>query len=647
MKTAKYGALEGVASAADTVSFAKIYDNLAAFAAVAYLPAAIKEVIISGYYSGGDGGRHIRKRLAAAVAVKPWHVVLSDGSMWDISDSEYDIRMFGVRSTNTPLQNSTCIQNAIDAASINLRKLHVRGDPIDCVGGIFIRSNVTMEWHPGAWLRQTAFSATGAFMTNVSPVQAERAVRDIILINPLIDLSAITYAVENTTNSENCLAFARGAERILVSGGILKGAKPNFNCIGGWGGKAIGLDGGVKAFTMLTTRLESCLYGIWVRGNEHQFTTAADGYERTTSNKFVGCHIEDMPLPIAIMGRDADEDPDFRMEDIAVQIIATTAHNVGFCPNTPASNTDRYKAGIINLGEAQNFLIDGFTGYNDDNYLASKGGWPTTGDVIGQGLTGAVCHLICGWGGAGTIRNIHFQGSIDYMWKCERAFPIGDDAASSDPLETRRVKANFLLIDNIRHVGACTGVFSQSDYYPVNSTSDIRARMDNIFPYALSDGIVAGNAATLESMTIKVFQSVTKWIEGTPKFLYTTVGNALASTDSQSWSENHRNSKPQSYPIKTIANNDTISFPLTKMDGLIAFSCSASLAQGIIKYRASAGGTQATIYGPANIGNVAVTTGGSPAGTASTLTFSIDDAGNMWVNNQRGASLVITLNQLV
>jgi hypothetical protein len=219
---------------------------------------------------------------------------------------------------------------------------------------------------------------------------------------------------------------------------------------------------------------------------------------------------------------------------------------------------------------------------------------------------------------------------------------MGDDAAP-----TRKVKVNYLLIDNIRHIGAAVNVFSQDDYDQVALSSDIRARMDNIFPYSLTGGIVAANAASLVSMTLKVFQSSTKWIEGTPEFLYTTVGNVLSASDSQSWSENHRNSKPQSYAIKTVANNSTISFPLSKMEGLVAFSYNSALGQGIIKYRAVTGSTEAALYGATSISNVAVTTGASPAGSASTVTFSIDDTGNMWVNNQRGASLDITFNQLV
>lgn len=618
-----------------------VFASVAAFAAMPSFAAEIKEVAVAGFYAEGDGGGHRKVRLSAPVAVKPWHTVLADGSIWEVTDPEYDIRQFGASPSRTAVQNSASIQDAIDAASTNRRKLHVRGDPIDCAGGLYVRSKLSMEWAPGAWLRQTDYASVGAFMTNVSPVQSERAVSDIILINPLIDLSTLTYDVSDTVHSSNGIGFARGAERITVWGGHIKGILPNFNAAGGWGGKAIGLDGGVKCFTAIGVRMESAFYGGWVRGNEGAFSNGLDGLEQTQTNKFIGCHFEDVSLPIAIQGRDPNEDPDYRAQDISAQFIASTYHNCGFAPDVPASNSNRYKGGIINLGEAQCFLIDGLTGWNDDDYVTQKGGWPATGDVIGQGLSGAPCHIVNGWGGAGTIRNIQTQGPVEDYWHCGRAFAMGDDAAP-----TKKVKVNYLFIDNIRHIGAAINVFSQDDYDQVAVGSDIRARMDNIFPYAVTEGLVAANAASLVSMTMKVFQSAAKWIEGTPEFIYNTVGNNLSGSDSQSWSENHRNSKPQSYPIKTVANGATISFPASKMEGLIAFACSASLAQGILKYRCVASATQASLFGGA-ISNVAITTGASPAGATNTLTFSFDDSGNVWVNNQRGTPVDITFNQLV
>ncbi|PJI44166.1 MAG: hypothetical protein CTR54_07880 [Rhizobium sp.] len=616
------------------------FDTEAAFEA-ATISVVLTDVVTRGYYAAGDGGGHRKVRIATPSPAKAWHKQSADGAWWEIADPEYDARYFGVSTARTAVENSALLQDAIDAASTNKRKLHIRGGPFNCAGGLYARTKLTMEWAPGSYLHQTEYSSTGAFFTNVSPVQAERAVSDIVLINPLIDLSSITYDVSDTTHSENGIGFARGAERITIWGGHIKGVRPNFNSAGGWGGKAIGLDGGVKCFTAISVRMEGTFYGAWVRGNEGAFSNGLDGLEQTQSNKFIGCHFEDVSLPIAIMGRDPNEDPDYRAQDISAQFIANTYHNGGFAPDVPASNSNRYKGGLINIGEAQNFLIDGFTGWNDDDYVSQKGGWPATGDVIGQGLSGAPCHIINGWGGAGTIRNIQAQGPVEDHWHCGRAFAMGDDAAP-----TGKVKVNYLLIDNIRHIGSAVNVFSQDDYSQVAASGDLRARMDNIYPYALSDGIVAANAESLVNMTMRVFQSSAKYIDGTPSFIYNTVGNAVAASDSSSWTEDSRVSKPQSYPIKTVADNATISFALSKLDGLIAFSCSASLAQGILKYRCSAGSTQASIYGPASIGNVAVTTGASPAGTASTLTFSFDDSGNMWVNNQRGASLNLTFNQL-
>ncbi len=66
-------------------------------AIAAQVPAAIKTLQILGYYSGGDGGGALYRRLLAAPSsVKPWHFRSADGAWWDLaSNREANVRRFG------------------------------------------------------------------------------------------------------------------------------------------------------------------------------------------------------------------------------------------------------------------------------------------------------------------------------------------------------------------------------------------------------------------------------------------------------------------------------------------------------------------------------------------------------------------------
>lgn len=615
------------------------YETQAVFAALPSVPVGVNAIRIRGYYTAGDGGGHQKRRLSAPVTVQPYHTVLADGSMWEISENQMDLRQFGAKA-EVAFDNRDIIRAAIRAASTLVRKLWVRGGVFEVAGSLFVESNLTMEWDMGSWLKMSAYSGTGAFFTNVEGANVPgNVVSNITLINPQIDLEPITYLPSgNTTNSENGIGFARNASYITIWGGHIKNVLANFLIAsGGVGGKGIGIDGGVHHVTVFGTRVENTFYGIWVRGHEGTFG-GIDGTEQTFGVKFIGMHFEDVQLPISLMGRDATEDPDREMADFEVQVLSTTYHNCGFAPTVRASSLNRYKSGIINLGEAQNFLVDGVHGYNDPTYIADNGGWPVAGNYIGQGLSGPIGAVIYGWGSAGTVQNVTHGGDVDHVWVCGRNFAMGDDASP-----TQRVVNTRTLIDNIRVNGAVSTVMRQDNFAGVLSSAALTGQMSRIYPETLTN-LISSNAASLTQLYIQVYNSATaRFVEGNPPFLFTTLGNVL-NVDVQGWMNDLRIHKPSSYAPLVIADNATVSLALNKTFGVMAFSSDISLARGVFQYRSTAS-PQCGVLGAA-ISNVTFTTGASPAGSAGQLTISVDTVGNLWVNNQRGSSVTLDLNNL-
>ncbi|WP_457813485.1 tail fiber domain-containing protein [Sinorhizobium meliloti] len=65
----------------------------------ASIPAPLQFVRTAGYYAPGDGGGHLKQRIATPGVVKPWHKQSADGAWWQISaGQDIHVEMFGAKS---------------------------------------------------------------------------------------------------------------------------------------------------------------------------------------------------------------------------------------------------------------------------------------------------------------------------------------------------------------------------------------------------------------------------------------------------------------------------------------------------------------------------------------------------------------------
>lgn len=469
--------------------------------ALAYLLEAGREGEFK--WTAGDFTTRHAVDTQEGVWIKADAVASSEGSWERVEKQQLDIRWFGA-DADPAADNKVIIQAAFNVASgfgySGFRAPLVARETYMATGGMYTRSNLHVIGRNGGGFKALAggYSGTGAFITNVSTVPSERAVDNVWFDGVTIDLSLITY-VGNTTNSENCLGFARGATNVKVTNCLLKGAAPNFNIAsGGVGGKGLNFDGGVRGAIVYGNRFEGNYQGWSLRGNEGEFSSG-DGKEQVSKIVGFGNHFEDNMVAICLNGRDANEDPDLDAADMMIEIYASTAKNNGFCPDFKASNSNRYKAGIIMAGEAQNVLIDGFRSYNDPDYITQKGGWPATGDVIGQGLSGPIGAIVYGWGANCQFRNIVHNGDVDQLAILGRAFAIGDDASP-----TRSIICNKWDVD-IHHVGTCINIVRQDNYDQVSSSSNATGHW-RIRPDVVSGALIATNASTLIGHMLEVWQ---------------------------------------------------------------------------------------------------------------------------------------------
>lgn len=77
--------------------FADAFKSEAEFLA-SDIPAYVESVQIAGYYAAGDGGAHLKRRIATPAPAKAWHKQSHDGAWWELSESVTSLRMFGAKT---------------------------------------------------------------------------------------------------------------------------------------------------------------------------------------------------------------------------------------------------------------------------------------------------------------------------------------------------------------------------------------------------------------------------------------------------------------------------------------------------------------------------------------------------------------------
>lgn len=75
------------------------------------IPAPVLFIETSGYYSAGDGGGHIKKRIATPDPIKAWHKQTADGAWWELSEVETLPQMFGAKADGVT-DDAVAIENA-------------------------------------------------------------------------------------------------------------------------------------------------------------------------------------------------------------------------------------------------------------------------------------------------------------------------------------------------------------------------------------------------------------------------------------------------------------------------------------------------------------------------------------------------------
>lgn len=152
----------------------------------ATIPVGLGFVRTAGYYVAGDGGGHLKKRIATPSVVKPWHNQSADGAWWEIArGQEIFAEMFGARAdydqaTGLGTNNQNAINNALEFTNaVGLR------------GGYYrISDTVVIPPHKRLYSNSAGYGNSvidaGYFATNAHAVLIPRSLPRTHVIDPMI-----------------------------------------------------------------------------------------------------------------------------------------------------------------------------------------------------------------------------------------------------------------------------------------------------------------------------------------------------------------------------------------------------------------------------------------------------------------------------
>lgn len=172
-------AYANAAAAAANAGF--VFDTEAEFEG-ANIPLVLQFVETAGYYAPGDGGGHMKVRIAAPFPVEPWHKQSADGAWWEVS-GDVSAVAFGARPNMSLFDSAPALTAAlrysaakgylISEGAYNL----YQGSPITapnkarCVGANYETYIIKMPTYSGPAFRTEYFDfltgTTDAFSSQV------------------------------------------------------------------------------------------------------------------------------------------------------------------------------------------------------------------------------------------------------------------------------------------------------------------------------------------------------------------------------------------------------------------------------------------------------------------------------------------------
>lgn len=540
------------------------------------------------------------------------------------------------------------IQAAIDYGAANGVRVRILKGTYRVTDLINTRSNLHLEFEPGAWIKPDAWPSggVGALLTNVIPgTTVGRTQSNIRIVNPQLDGEDLPYDLVSNCSG---LAFASDVTNVEIVGGTIRNFLASHSG-GGAGGKGVAVDTGGRNVRVTGTYVENCHVGFFVNGKDG---LNGNGMAQDAAQIiFANVQARDCDAAVFLAGLNTSDVPDGDAGEMLVLVDGLTFWDCGHAPDRDVGGVSNQKSGAICFGEAQNVTVRNWKGYNSPGYPAS---WPVDTDLVGGGLTGPIGSPIWGWGRNIVVENGEYHGDCDHLVSIIRARALGDDAGGTQ--NGRPENCTRFDVRGLRHYGEALGVVAL-DASPTFRVLDaeLTGFWTDIYPDTITAGLIDATAASHGNVRMQVIDPATNRIlDGPFSALRASTGanNTFASPRTgtflhgSSFGAARLEADRFNGKSYTLEEDTATSFTPTTVSGVLVISSEASLLRAIVGFRCDAT-PQCTILGPA-ISNFAVTTGALTGltGAGSTFTVSAHTDGKLYFENQRGAEVTFTVTLL-
>lgn len=311
-----------------------------------------------------------------------------------------------------------------------------------------------------------------------------------------------TCAVGEGAN-DNAVGFARGAYDIV--GRVVANDYPSTGLLGGSGGKAVGLEKGVRDVD-ITIVARRCGWGGWVQGVAGVFTgysaeNQALGNDRLWARDIrMKVDATDCESAFGVYGVVTDTDPSGHGINSHVK-ADVFARNCGHTTNRIVQANRDVKGGVITIAEGENFTID-LDSVTDDDFNPV---WPGITGIdawrVGSGLSGGIGAVVIGWGRNGVIRARHTDSGATY--KCDALWTVDNIRAMYEDSSPSGIPQDMFDLDiEIKHVGEqpTDGLVNQKNTVGTVAAGEITASAKFITNYIPTN--IVGNSFSYLSVDV-------------------------------------------------------------------------------------------------------------------------------------------------
>lgn len=432
--------------------------------------------------------------------------------------------------------------------------------------------------------------------------------------------------------NDNAFGTAWGAKRVRVEGGNLRDYPMSKMTPPVLGGKGCNFEQGNDDVSIDGTTVTNCNTAVYISGHDGDLSTGA-------SKRVVGARVQNVHgefcgsyLSIGNLDLAAGIPPD--VDQLQAVVNGGTYHNCGHAPLRIVGSS-REKSGIINLMGANGATITNIRGYNDADYVAQAGGYPTDYAArCGYGLSGPIGAVVWGHARNTYLDQIHHGGNADAAIHTGRVRALGDDAPGN---VSQMIGWH---ITNLNVYGTVGRIVSRDE----NLGTDASQFKDCFFQVTVddvSDIFIPTQYTTGAGLILDITKrgDGTRIIGRAPDILLR--GNTFAAYTAG----RETNLLKGDYREFTIEDDAAISFSPIRINGNFEFRTGINLGNNIVRYEADAS-PQCTLYlTTANQATLTTALTGT-TGTDGNLTISAASDGKIYVENRRGAPITISMNFL-